>query len=228
MRSGLSSSRTTSTTRSATASRCCSARGRTTWPPTPRRCRSSHPPGTVWNYSQRHDEHRQPHRRRRRRRRRGRRSRGGDARRSSRAAVRPARDDDRRSRSSTPRARSSGRRTCTRPRATSPGSASCYLRRRRVGDGRRLLPAGWVDHARDARRRRPTASSATAGTGGCGRDLPGAFACHGYEGQYTSSCPTGTSSSCTSARARPSSARRSSRSSVGSSMPCAVEPDRVR
>ena len=54
-----------------------------------------------------------------------------------------------------------------------------------AADGARVLPAGWRDHA--------ATYVATDPDGGMeyGRhwwrwpDLPGSFACHGYEGQYT-------------------------------------------
>lgn len=52
-------------------------------------------------------------------------------------------------------------------------------------DGHRLLPDGWVDHAR-----RPTATDPESGFGYGAHwwlwpDLPGSLAAHGYEGQYT-------------------------------------------
>lgn len=57
-----------------------------------------------------------------------------------------------------------------------------------AGSGQRILPAGWADHARTW--------SATDESFDYGahwwlwRDLPGAFAAHGYEGQYTVVVPS--------------------------------------
>ena len=65
------------------------------------------------------------------------------------APVRPARHGRRRRRGSTRPARSSARRTSTPRPATSPASATCTCATA-SWDGRRLLPDGWVDHARDA------------------------------------------------------------------------------
>ena len=59
-----------------------------------------------------------------------------------------------------------------------------YLRDGIAPDGSRILPEGWVDHAR-------TWSASDDDGFDYGRhwwlwpDLPGAFGCHGYEGQYT-------------------------------------------
>ncbi|MEZ5205562.1 MAG: hypothetical protein R2690_00945 [Acidimicrobiales bacterium] len=56
---------------------------------------------------------------------------------------------DRRSRASTPRARSSGRATCT-PRRDFARFGLLALRGGRW-DGRQLLPEGWIDHGRTPR-----------------------------------------------------------------------------
>ena len=51
-------------------------------------------------------------------------------------------------------------------------------------DGRRVLPAGWVDHAR---RGVPVPPEEDFGYGAhwwLWREYPGSFAAHGYEGQY--------------------------------------------
>ena len=76
----------------------------------------------------------------------------------------------------------------------SPDSASCTATTASP-IGRRLLPAGWVDHGRTF------VAHDDTGVGRFGFDygrhwwmwpeFPGSIAAHGYEGQYVSSCPTG-------------------------------------
>jgi CubicO group peptidase (beta-lactamase class C family) len=54
-----------------------------------------------------------------------------------------------------------------------------------VVDGRRLLPEGWRDHARTFVAEDPEDGFGYGRHWWLWPDLPGSFACHGYEGQYT-------------------------------------------
>lgn len=53
-----------------------------------------------------------------------------------------------------------------------------------VWDGQRLLPAGWVDHARTPVPVPPEEEFGYGAHWWLWREYPGAFAAHGYEGQY--------------------------------------------
>jgi CubicO group peptidase (beta-lactamase class C family) len=60
-----------------------------------------------------------------------------------------------------------------------------YLRDGCAGDGTRLLPQGWVDHARTFVATDPDGGFDYGRHWWLWPDLPGAIAAHGYEGQYT-------------------------------------------
>ena len=157
---------------------------RRTTPRSPPDCRSLHPPGTVWSYSSGttnilcrilgdlvSGRRRTPASGRRR------------CGRSSTSACSVPPGCPTPTRASTRPARSPARRTSTPRPGSSPASASCTCATGWSADVR-VLPAGWVDHARTIVAATPRPASATAGTGGCGRDQPGSLAAHGYEGQY--------------------------------------------
>ncbi len=54
-----------------------------------------------------------------------------------------------------------------------------------AADGVRVLPAGWRDHARTFTAHDPDGGFDYGAHWWLWPDLPGSFACHGYEGQYT-------------------------------------------
>lgn len=59
-----------------------------------------------------------------------------------------------------------------------------------VVDGRRVLPAGWTDHARAYVASDPDSGFDYGRHWWLWRDQPGSLACHGYEGQYTVVVPS--------------------------------------
>ena len=193
MRSGLNGSRTTSTTRSAIASRCCSAperrhghlRGKLPM---------THRPGSTWNYSS-----------------------GttniicrifgeavGGGREGMETFLRTRLFEPTGMSSAIPKFDTSG---------TFVGSSYVYATARdfaRFGElyrttvvvDRRVLPAGWRDDARTLRRNRPEDGFGYGRHWWLWPDLPGSLACHGYEGSTPSWCPTGSWCWYTSASAR--------------------------
>ena len=58
-----------------------------------------------------------------------------------------------------------------------------------VWDGARILPEGWVDHARTWTATDPEDGLGYGAHWWLWADQPGSLACHGYEGQYTVVCP---------------------------------------
>ena len=77
-----------------------------------------------------------------------------------------------------------------------------------VWEGERLLPEGWVDHARTSVPVPPRRSSGTAPTGGCGGSIQVRSRHTATRASTSSSSRTATSSSCASARRRSNCARR--------------------